>query len=66
MHRSGTFSRRLVMDWLERYLHAVKLWLPRAQQDDIVAALSEDIRSEVEEREKALGRTLNEGGKENL
>jgi hypothetical protein len=48
------------MELLDRYLQAVRFWLPRAQQDDIVAELSEDIRSQVEEQEIALGRKLNE------
>jgi hypothetical protein len=48
------------MDLLNRYLQAVKFWLPKAQQDDIVAELRDDIRSEIEERESELGRTLNE------
>lgn len=47
------------MELLDRYLHAIKFWLPRAQQDDIVAELSEDIRSEIEEREAKLGHKLN-------
>lgn len=48
------------MDLLSRYLQAVKFWLPRAQQDDIIAELRDDIRSEIEERESELGRTLSE------
>src|SRR5689334_8746084 len=47
------------MDLLDRYLQAVRFWLPRAQQDDIIAELSEDIRSEIEEKESALARKLN-------
>ena len=47
------------MDLLDRYLQAVRFWLPRAQQDDIIAELSEDIRSEIDEKESALGRKLN-------
>src|SRR5579864_2821946 len=46
------------MELLNRYLQAVKFWLPRAQQDDIVTELGEDIRSEIEERERELGREL--------
>jgi len=45
---------------LDRYLQAVRHWLPSAQQDDILAELSEDIRSEVEEQEAAAGRRLQE------
>lgn len=48
------------MELLDRYLQAVRFWLPRAQQDDIVAELAEDIRSQVEEQETELGRKLNE------
>jgi len=47
------------MDLLDRYLQAVRFWLPRAQQDDIIAELSEDIRSEIEEKESARARKLN-------
>ena len=45
---------------LRRYLHAVRFWLPAAQQDDILAEVVEDIRSKIEEREAELGRKLNE------
>jgi hypothetical protein len=49
-------------DLLDRYLHAVKFWLPKAQQDDILAELAEDLRSQIEEREAALGHPLDEAG----
>jgi hypothetical protein len=48
------------MELLERYLQAVRFWLPRKQQDDIIAELGDDLRSQIEERESALGRPLNE------
>lgn len=48
------------MELLDRYLQAVRFWLPAAQQDDIIAELSEDIHSEIEEREASLGRKINE------
>src|SRR5215510_12999901 len=48
------------MDLVERYLQAVKFWLPKAQQQDILQELSVDIQSEIEEKEAALGRKLNE------
>ncbi len=48
------------MDLIERYLQAVKPLLPKAQQDDILAELSEDLRSQIEDREAALGHELNE------
>src|SRR5207237_6411544 len=46
------------MQLLERYLNAVRFWLPKAQKDDILAELSEDLRSTIAEREDALGRPL--------
>jgi hypothetical protein len=49
-----------VMELLDRYLQAVRFWLPRAQQDDIIAELGEDIRSQIEDKESALGRPLHE------
>src|SRR5438105_8998054 len=45
---------------LDRYLQAVRFWLPKGQQDDIIEELSEDIRSHVEEKESTLGRPLNQ------
>jgi hypothetical protein len=54
------------MEVLERYLQAVRYWLPVPQRDDIVAELSEDIRSEVEEQEAASGQALEAGALEAL
>jgi hypothetical protein len=48
------------MDLLDRYLHAVRFWLPRTQQNDIIAELGEDIRSQIEEQESKFGRMLTE------
>src|ERR1700724_3595969 len=48
------------MELLDRYLQAVKFWLPKKQQQDIIAELSEDLRSQIEDREAELGRNLNE------
>jgi hypothetical protein len=50
----------MVMQLLERYLQAVKFWLPKDQKEDIIAELSEDIRSQIDEKETELGRKLNE------
>ena len=47
-------------DLIDRYLNAVKMWLPRKQQKDILAELAEDLHSQIEERESALGRPLEE------
>jgi hypothetical protein len=48
------------MELIERYLQAVRFWLPKAQKQDILAELSEDINSQVEEKESELGRSLNQ------
>jgi hypothetical protein len=44
------------MDILASYLRAVKRSLPRAQSDDIINELSDDLRSQIEEQQSALGR----------
>lgn len=54
------------MELLNRYLQAVKFWLPRDQQDDIITELGEDIRSQVEERESELGRKLSDSEMESI
>jgi hypothetical protein len=46
------------MELLDRYLKAVKFWLPKAQKQDILAELSDDLRSQIEEQESELGRPL--------
>lgn len=48
------------MELLDRYLQSVKWLLPKEQKEDILAELSEDIRSQVEEKEAELGRRLDE------
>lgn len=48
------------MELIDRYLQAVKFWLPKNQKQDIVAELSEDLRSQMEDREAEIGRPLNE------
>jgi hypothetical protein len=48
------------MDLIARYLQAVRFWLPKEQQDDILAELSQDLNAQVEEQEERLGRKLNE------
>jgi hypothetical protein len=45
---------------LDRYLYAVRFWLPKSQQADITAELSEDLRSQVEDKEAELGHPLGE------
>jgi hypothetical protein len=46
------------MELLERYLQAVRFFLPRGQQDDISRELAENLRSQMEDREEELGRPL--------
>ena len=46
------------MDLLDRYLQAIEFWLPKRQRQDIIAELSEDLRSQIEEKETELGRKL--------
>jgi len=48
------------MDPLERYLNNLSKLLPTAQRDDIIRELSEDIRSEMDDKREELGRALNE------
>jgi hypothetical protein len=52
-------SKSKPTELLDRYLQAVRFWLPKAQQKDIIAELSEDMRSQIEEKETELGRSLN-------
>lgn len=46
------------MELLGRYLQAVRFWLPKAHQQDIIAELSEDLHSQIEDKETELGRPL--------
>jgi hypothetical protein len=48
------------MELLDRYLQAVRFWLPKAQQEDIIAELSSDLRSQIDDRETELGRPLDD------
>ncbi len=48
------------MELLERYLQAVRFWLPKPQQDDIIEELRDDLHSQIEDKESSLGRALNE------
>ena len=46
------------MQLLDSYLRAVKRCLPRAQSSDIIKELSDELRSQLEEKESALGRPM--------
>jgi hypothetical protein len=48
------------MELLNRYLQAVRFWLPKGQPEDLIAELSEDLHSQIEEKETELGRPLEE------
>jgi hypothetical protein len=48
------------MELVDRYLQVVKFWLPGNQKDDIIAELSEDLRSQIEEKESEIGRKLSD------
>src|SRR5580700_8076156 len=44
---------------IDRYLQAVRFWLPKTRrQDDLLAELGEDLRSQVEDKEGELGHPL--------
>jgi hypothetical protein len=48
------------MEITQRYLHAIEFWLPKEQKKDIIAEISEDLHSQIEERQEQLGRSLND------
>jgi hypothetical protein len=48
------------MDILESYLRAVKRCLPRAQSEDIIKELSDELHSQIDEQQAALGRPFND------
>lgn len=51
---------------IDRYLEAVRFWLPASQQEDIVAELREDLQAEVTDREMELGRELTDADLEDV
>ena len=46
------------MELLDRYLQAVRFWLPKSHQDDIIAELRSNIQGQMEDREAELGHAL--------
>jgi hypothetical protein len=47
------------IDLVDRYLQAVRFWLPKThRQDDLIAELGEDLRSQIDDKETELGHTL--------
>lgn len=54
-------SSRNPMELVDRYLQAVRFWLPKSRhQEDLIAELGEDLRSQVEAKEDELGRPLDQ------
>ena len=54
------------MELLDRYLQAVRRYLPLRRQDDIIAELRANMESQIEDREGELGRPLTQGEFEDL
>jgi hypothetical protein len=54
------------LELLDRYLHAIKPLLPRKTQEDILRELSDDILTQIEEKEITLGRPLTEAEQEEV
>lgn len=54
------------MELLDDYLKAIKPLLPSAQRDDIIKELSENLRSQMEDKEDELGRPLTEAEQESI
>ena len=46
------------MDLIDSYVQSVRLFLPSEQRDDIARELQEDLRSQVEDQQTELGRSL--------
>ncbi|MBZ5617639.1 MAG: hypothetical protein LAQ69_02720 [Acidobacteriia bacterium] len=54
------------MELLDQYLKSVKPYLPRAQKNDILKELAENILSQMEDQAAQLGRPLNQAEQETL
>ena len=52
------------MELVDKYLQAVRNYLPAEQKDDIIKELSENLHSEIVDKEAELGRPLNEAEQE--
>jgi hypothetical protein len=48
------------MQLLDRYLTAIKFWLPKTHRDDIAAELAANLQAEIDDRAAELGRPLTE------
>ncbi|MDQ6824990.1 MAG: hypothetical protein M3007_05940 [Candidatus Eremiobacteraeota bacterium] len=47
------------MELVDRYLYEIKRYLPQGQREDIAAEIGDDLASQIENKESALGRPLN-------
>jgi len=54
------------MELVNRYLQAIKFWLPKEQKDNILAEISADLRAQIEDRESALDRSLTQSEIEDI
>ena len=54
------------MELLDRYLQAVRKYLPARRQDDIIAELRANMESQIEDKESELNRPLTQGEMEDL
>jgi hypothetical protein len=56
---SQTPSSKTAADLIERYLQAVRFWLPKSnRQEDLLTELGEDLCSQIEDKELELGHSL--------
>jgi len=47
------------LELVDRYLNAVRFWLPKTQrEEDVLAELGDDLRSQIEAKESELGRPI--------
>jgi hypothetical protein len=54
-------SSRNPMELIDRYLQAVRFWLPKnAKQEDLLAELGEDLHSQIEAKEDELARPMDQ------
>jgi len=54
-------SSRNSTDLIDRYLQAVRFWVPKThRQEDLLAELGEDLRSQIEDKETELGHPLDQ------
>jgi hypothetical protein len=56
---SSNDSSRNATDLIDRYLQAVRFWVPKTnRQEDLLSELGEDLRSQFDDKETELGRPL--------